>query len=180
MKTSAELKLLCIYFLKFIRAPIDTVKFPPQIRFRSLLLFQALLSSGFGALTGRISAQSWHLWIWFFTFPIINITVSSLLSLILLLTFKIFLKREEPFEKIYSLVFIALIPFIVFFPLFSYLPPLFLVCCALTALLLVVGLVENLKIPQTVAIKTVVLISIVFLLIWILNQIQSQEGLGAL
>ncbi|MDZ4661754.1 MAG: hypothetical protein SGJ18_09060 [Pseudomonadota bacterium] len=180
MNTSAELKILCLYFLKFIRAPIETIKTLPQSRFRCLLLFQVLLSAAFGSLTGVISSRSWHVWIWLFTFPIIIVIVSSLLSFTLLLTLKIFLRREEPFANLYRLVFVSLFPFTVFFPLLSYLPPLFLVCCALTTLLLIVGLVENFNIPQSLAIKIVGAMGVVFILVWILNQIQSQEGLSSL
>ncbi len=180
MKTSYELNLLGRYFLSFTRTPIESIKSIPSTRFRSVLIFQTILSAIFGGLTGFFSRQFWHFWVWLFTFPIITVVVSSLLILTMLFIFKVFLRREESFFRIYRLVLASIFPFIVFFPILSYLPPLFLVCCAMSALLLIVGLVENFKIPQTTALKIVSLISLILIIVWIVNQIQSQEGLGAL
>lgn len=180
MNTRADLISLTRYFLKFLRSPIDTIKAMPNSHFISLLIFQEILSAVFGAMAGLLSSQSWHIWIWIIALPLVTLIIGGLIGSVLLVTFKLYLRRDESFEKIYRLVFVSIIPFIVFFPILSFLPPLFLVCCLLSALLLIVGLVENFHVPQKVAIRIIGLMSLVFVVLWIFNQIQSQEGLSNL
>src|SRR5690606_25993302 len=85
--------------------------------------------------------------------------------------FFFFLRRELPMRVLFSNVIFAHLPAMVLYTLSPLVPPLILVGLAVTGILVIVGLVENLKVPKTFTIRIVGGLFLLFVVFWIVNVI---------
>ncbi len=93
-----------------------------------------------------------------------------MLALFFYYYFQIFERKTVSYKKLYTLVVLANIPFLIFHILSNYIAVINLVGTAMTGLILVVGLNHNFAMEKRRAVRLVSILYITLALIWAYNQ----------
>jgi hypothetical protein len=164
------------FLMGFARNPVQAMKNCPQWNWATVILVQVVLSVLVGALAGLI-AKSWMtFFLNLFVFPISTLLSTAVGSGFFYYTFMFIYQKNTPFRTHYTIVALAYMPFL-FLRLLSFLgPTVVLVGFAAMCLLLVVGLVENFDIPRQKVIRLILLLSVLFLIVWVIDVIQESHS----
>lgn len=178
--TKNQLHSLFSYLVALVRNPIQEIQRLPNIEWKTLLIFQFCLSFTSVILSNLLAP---------FSISIAHVIVSlvaswvaiSLASLFFYYFFLTLYERKLPFIKIFSLVLFAHIPFAIFHLAAYFFPPADLIGIGISALLMIVGLVENFQIPKKLATQLMILCYSFFLVYWVyqlitINQLSRQSS----
>lgn len=161
-----EFRKLVIY----LKNPIDGIHTLPDWSLQQTLIRQSLLAFFSGAVSGFLSFQFFAFLYGIFLFPLIAISGAPLLALFFYYYFQVFERRTVSYKKLFVLVVLANIPFLVFHIISNYVPVINLVGTAMTGLILVVGLHHNFAMDKRRAIRLVSILYIALALAWAYNQ----------
>ncbi len=170
----AELQILFVYLSALIRHPVDEIKRLPDIEWKALLLFQFFLTFTSVVLSNLLAP---------YAISLINVLISliasiiaiSLICLFFYYFFLILYEKQLSFIKIFSLVLFAHIPFALFHLASAFFPPADLIGLGISAILMIVGLVENFRIPKKLATQIMIGLYSIFFLYWTVNLITMRE-----
>lgn len=172
--TKSQLQTLFTYLVALVRNPLQEIQKLPDIKWKTLLIFQFCLSST-SVVTSNLLAP--------FAISIAHAIISlvaswvatSLASLFFYYFFLLLYDRKLEFIKIFSLILFGHIPFAIFHLAAYFFPPADLIGLFISALLMIVGLVENFQIPKKLAIRLMVLCYSFFLVYWIYQLLTIHE-----
>lgn len=170
MDSKTELKQLFSYIIALVRDPVQQIKNLPHVQWKSLILFQfclCILSVVFSNLLAPYAISLPHM-----LFALLaSVVALSLVSLFFYYFFLIVYNKTLEFREIFTLVLFAHIPFAIFHLAAYIFPPADLIGLAISGLLMIVGLVENFKIPRKLSIQLMVSLYSVFFVYWIVQMI---------
>lgn len=172
--TTKELPSLFNYLWTFVRNPVQEIKTLPKIQWPTLVAFQFCLSLISVVISNLLAP---------FTITFVNVLVSlviamvatGLVSLFFYYFFLVLYNRQLSFIKIFTLVLFAHIPFAIFHLGAYFFPPTDLIGLAISALLMIVGLVENFDVPRKLATQLMVALYSIFFVYWVAHLIALKE-----
>ena len=129
-----------------------------------------------GAIAGALTHSFWDFAVGLLLFPLTSLIVGFVYSGFIFTFFSIFKSTYLDFQRLHSIVVVALVPYFVLHVFSGFLPPMDLIGFGLTAILLIVGLVEQFGVPRKPVIILVSGISAVFFAIWMIAQIRIGGG----
>jgi hypothetical protein len=163
-----------IPFLRsFLINPIGTMKshiwmsYPANF---TLIAGTAIIS---GSIYGIASRSFGDFIVGLFLFPITSILMALVFSFFIYYFFSLFQSTFLDFRRLLSIVSVAMLPFFLAHAVSGWLPPVDLIGFTFTALLLVVGLVEQFSLQKRVVVKLIGAIGVAFFLVWSVAQIRS-------
>jgi hypothetical protein len=170
LENKDEIISLFKYLKDLVRNPVESIKQIPSIKFSSLLIFQFFLCAFSVVLSNLLAPYAINI-----GQVIITIVASfiglSLTSLFFYYFFLILFGRELSFRSLFTLVLFAHIPFALFHLLYYYFPVADLMGMGFSAILMIVGLVENYNIPRKAATRLLSSLYAMFFLFWIFKTI---------
>jgi hypothetical protein len=168
--TTTQLQKLISYTKNLLRNPIQEIQNLPQIEWKTLIIFQFLLS--------LVSVVVAHL-LAPFSVSFSNVLVSLFSSLLamglgstfLFYYFLILYKKNLEFIKIFSLLLFAHIPFAIFHLASYFFPPADIIGLGISGILMIVGLTENFSVPKKLATQLIIVIYSLLSVFWIIQYI---------
>lgn len=172
--TKNELSLLFSYLLALVKNPVQEISKVPEIQWPTLVAFQFCLSF-ISVVVSNLLAP--------FAISLANVLISlvvamlatGLVSLFFYYFFLILYSRQLSFIKIFTLILFAHIPFAIFHLASYFFPPADLIGLGISALLMVVGLVDNFQIPKKLAIQMMIGLYSIFFIYWVIQLIAINQ-----
>ncbi|MEY4617042.1 MAG: hypothetical protein RJB66_2002 [Pseudomonadota bacterium] len=161
--------------IRFFKNPVLVMKQMPEWDWKTLIILQLLISLLSGVISSLINLNIWQILKGLILMPPLFLMTAGVSSLFLYYAFLFLTQQNLPPKDIFTLVILSNIPFFIFQTFSSFFPPITLLGFLFTALLLVVGLVERFSLPRALVMKVVGSIWLVFLLIWIYDQIETYQ-----
>lgn len=162
--------------VQFLRHPIAEIKNVPDWPWMRILGLHVILTSVLGAIAGILAQKStFSIVIGLFFQPFLTLITLGIMTLFFYYCFQIFAERTIPARQLFTVIFFASIPQMFLRVLEAYVPPITLVGMAFTALLLLVGFVENFQIPRKLVIRLMAILYALLFTIWVWNQITSSR-----
>ncbi len=176
----AELTDLIRFLPKYAKNPVEAVRTSPDWTWPALLSLQVGMAIVSGALVGLSSGKFVNFILGLFVFPITCLLAATLISFFIHSYFALFHARTLERRRLFGIVVLATMPFLVMNVFSEHVPAVRLIGFAATCFLLVVGLSEHFKIPQRLLVRLVGGIYFVFFLVWGIyqyNAVQREEKL---
>lgn len=158
------------YLWALIKNPVKEIQNLPEMSWKNLLIFQFCLSSlsvVISNLLAPFAISILHILLSVF----MAMTATALASLFFYYFFLIIYNQQFHFIKIFTLVLFAHIPFAVFHLGAYFFPPSDLIGIAISGLLMIVGLVENFRVPRRLATRLMIGLYLIFVVYWVINLI---------
>lgn len=172
---SRFLKAEFFRLLIYLRNPVEGIHTLPDWSLQQAFLRQSFLAVTSGAISGLLSFEFFSFMYGIFLFPLIAIIAAPILALFLYYYFQIFEHKTVSYKKLFTLVVLSNIPFLVFHILSNYLAVINLVGTAMTGLILVVGLNQNFAMEKRRAVRLVSILYIILALVWAYNQFEVMK-----
>lgn len=169
-------EIILKYLYSFARNPVDTIKRPLLISWTATIALQVIASMISGTLAGLLSGNLVDALIGLLIFPISSVLISFLFTLFIYYYFTLVHSTFLEARRLYSIIVLATLPYLVIHIVAEYLPPLDLIGFAFTSLLLVVGICEQFSIERKQMMRLVGGLYLAFIVIWSLAQIKSHRG----
>jgi phosphate/sulfate permease len=170
-----DLLLLKDYSREFLKHPVEKIKTVPKVSWESTVVGIFGINIICGILRAFYQFSVINFLISLFITPIIAAMTLVLLSLFIYYFFQTVFKETYNYEKICTILFLAYVPGAVFYLGSVFYPPLFILGLTVNSVLVVVGLEENLHLPQKTIIKLVSLGFVLAMIFWIMNQFFSHR-----
>ncbi len=158
--------------LQFLRNPLERIRSAPTWGWPSQLVFLLAMSASSGALNGILSKSFFRLLEGIFILPLSSVIVLLIAAGFFYYLSLFLLEQQIAFKKLTSLLLLVSIPTFlmnILSPVLGLFAPI--LGLALSGLLLMVGLVENFKLPRRPIIKVVAGLYLAILILWLLNAI---------
>ncbi len=172
--TKNELPTLFGYLWELVRNPVQEIKKLPEIQWPTLIAFQFCLSLMSVVVSNLLAPFAISLTNVLISL-VIAILATGLVSLFFYYFFLILYSRKLDFIKVFTLVLFAHIPFAIFHLAAYFFPPADLIGLAISALLMVVGLVENFQVPRKLATQLMIACYSIFFIYWAAQLITMRE-----
>lgn len=175
-KLKTDLKEIKNVLIPFLRHPMTEIKSLPDWAWHRIFLFQIIITASTGVLAALVDRKS--------TFSVIaSMIVSPILTLLMLgisslffyYCFQIFASHTVSFRKLFTIVLFANVPQFIFQILNGFVPPITLIGMAFTALLLLVGFVENLRVDRKLVIRLLAALYAIFFAVWLANLVSNSH-----
>jgi hypothetical protein len=168
-----DIRDTCESILKFLRHPIEQVKFIPDWSWRRVLISICVLSALSGFLKNLIIGSS--------LIAVLSIISNPILTLLMILTscvffyysLQVFLNKTVDFKKLFVLLFFANLPLIFFQVLAEVIAPVTLIGLLFSCFITIVGIHENFGVEKKWAFRIVGAAYGVLFAVWIAGQIKS-------
>ena len=162
--------------IPFLRHPMTEIKHSPDWTWHRIFLLQILITASTGFLAALVDRKSaFSLIASLIVSPILTLLMLGISSLFFYYCFQIFASHTVSFRKLFTIVLFANIPQFIFQILNGFVPPITLVGMAFTALLLLVGFVENLKVDRKLVVRLLAALYAIFFAVWIANLISNSH-----
>ena len=169
----------CPFLLKsFFSNPIEAMKIPLSLSWPEILCLQ--VGSGFlsGFFSGVAVRTNQDFVSGLVLFPLTSLVICFVFSGFIFSFFSLFHATFLDFKRLHGIVVLSLIPYFFLHLLAGFLPPVDLIGFALTALLLIVGLVEQFALNKRQVMTVVGGLSAAFFLTWMVAQIHLAEPMN--
>lgn len=170
-----KLQSLLQSLIAFLRHPIREIPHVPDWSWAELITVQVLVTSLTGAVAGLVARSVIDMFVGIVFRPIITLVTLLISSLFFYYFFQIFAQRTLDFRKLTLVIFFSSLPFFIFHILSGLIPPINLIGFAFTAVILVVGLVENFQLPKKLVLRAIAGIYVVIFLMWIWGRWDSLQ-----
>jgi hypothetical protein len=157
--------------LQFLRHPLREVTRLPDWQWPWLLLVTICVSMISGVISGFIPPNIYRIAAGLVVSPIVGLVMNSVMSCFLYYYFQVFERRTVSLRKLFTLVMFSGIPFYIFQTISDLIWIITPVGFAFTALIMVVGLVENFSLDKKHAIRLVATILVLTMLVWTWNRV---------
>jgi hypothetical protein len=162
--------------IPFLRHPMTGVKHIPDWPWHRIILLHVLITGSAGVLAALVERKSsFSIIASLIASPILTALILGISTLFFYYCFQIFANQTVSFRKLFTIVLFANIPQFVFQIIAGYVPPITLVGMAFTALLLLVGFVENLHVDRKLVIRLLIALYAIFFALWISNMISNSH-----
>lgn len=162
--------------LQFLRHPLVQMKQMPDWTWKRLFLVLIIIASGTGGLAGFLEKKIiLSIIAGLILTPILTAIQITVASVFFYYLFQIFADKTVSFRQLFTVVLFAFIPQLVLNIAVGYVPPIALVGMLFTALLLIVGFVENFQLSRKLVLRMVAILYVIFFLIWIWGRISSSK-----
>jgi len=131
-----------------------------------LIFVQVLVAAITGALSGLVGRSFLGIISGAIFTPILTLITILVSSLFFYYTFQIFAGVTLPFRRIATVVFFATLPFFIFKILSDLVPPIVLIGLAFTSVILIVGFVENFRLPKKLVVRIILGVYVMIFLVW--------------
>ncbi len=169
----SEIRDLPKFLFHFMQNPVRAIQTTPIWSWPSILSIQAGIAIVSGVCLAVVNRNFIDFLLGLFIFPFSSIIVSAVVSLFLYYFHAFFMHTFLEARRLYGIVVLANIPYLLFHILSGLVPPIDLIGFAFTSCLLVVGLVENFTLPKRSVIRLIGAVYAVFFLMWVSVQIKS-------
>lgn len=173
-KVSEELPSLFQYLWALLKNPVQEIQNIPKINWPTLVIFQFCLSLVSVVVSNLLAPFAIS-----FTNVLISLIIAllatALVTLFLYYFFLILFQRQLSFISIFTLVLFAHIPFAIFHLAAYFFPPVDLIGLGISALLMVIGLVENFNLPRKICIRLMISLYAVFFVYWSISLVTSRN-----
>lgn len=164
------------YFKTYFKNPLYAIKNAPNWDWLTVLLTQLILSVIIGAIADCFSQDNLVIFKGVFIFPLSSFLTTFLGAGFFYFLFLIFFNLETNFLKLYTIVFLSHVPFLVLRIVKYWIAPIELIGFAATTALLTVGFVENFQLPKKKMIKIFGALYGVYFAMWIFQQIYQSKN----
>lgn len=147
------------------------MKLLPEWQWPTLFFVQTTVAAIAGLLTGIVSASFTKILIGVILYPISNGILLTLTSGFFYYFFLLFLKEQKKLKRIFTCCFFASIPLLALNIAAQKIAPLYILGLFVSSLLLIVGFVENLRLPKNIIKKIVFSLFAINTVFWIAQQI---------
>lgn len=168
---SFNIKEIAQRLVQFLKNPVKEITQLPEWSWPQLLILNAVIAMASGVLSGFIPPNFYKIAGGLIISPIVSTVMNGLMSLFLYYYFQVFEYKTVSLRRLFTQTFFASIPFFIFQTGVELIPPISVVGFAFTALLMVVGLVENFQVEKKRAIKLMAIILGVVFVVWLWNRI---------
>lgn len=155
--------------------PIQGIKVAPNWNWPTMLSVQLAINILLGAVSDLLVAHSVTFVRKIIFLPFISIATCFLGACFFYFLILFIYNRQISFHRTYTLVFLALIPFLILRILSPLISPINLIGFAITLILLTVGFVENFQLPKKSIIKVFGGIFAAYFILWSIQQINSSR-----
>lgn len=162
--------------IRYFKNPIMVIKQMPEWDWRTLVILQLLISLISGILSSLVNLNIWKILHGLIVIPPVALATAVVSSLFIYYAFLFLTQRSLAAKDIFTLVILSNIPFFIFHTFNPFFPPITILGFLFSALLLTVGLVERFQLPRKLVMKVVGSLCGVYLLIWILGQIETYRS----
>jgi hypothetical protein len=162
---------IILFLPHFLKNPINGMKRVPSWDWPTVLILEILITAATSVL-GGILAHHWLAILGGVIFgPIMGLVISFILSGVLYYACLFILRTELEYRKIFTVVVLAKVPSQILSILSPIAKPITLFCLVVTALLLIVGLVENFMLDKKKVTQIVGFIAGFVILAWIYSTV---------
>ena len=165
---------IAIYLFNFLKNPFQSIKTLPDWNWQILILTQILITSGTGALGGIFVSPLAFLG-GLFIVPILTLITVSITTLFFYYVIQIFYKKTYSFRQMFTLVFLANVPFFIFQILSPIVPIISLFGLAISGVLIGIGFMEHLQLEKKFVTRLIAGLFILFSLIWLWGHLDSSK-----
>ncbi len=170
-----SLKDLLKYFGMYFKNPLYAIKNIPNWDWVTLLVVQFILSLMIGVVADLFAQDSLIIFRGAIIFPLSSFLTTFLGTGFFYFLFLIFFNTEPPFLKLYKVVFLSHVPFLILRIVKVWIAPIELIGFAATTALLTVGFVENFQLPKKKMIRIFGALYAIYFLMWIFQQIYTSK-----
>ncbi|PWU21938.1 MAG: hypothetical protein C5B49_01870, partial [Bdellovibrio sp.] len=172
-KSQTDLRQYIKVYQRFLSHPVREIRSLPDWSWRELFFNQVALTSATGAIAGFLKTSILSVAQGMIVVPVITSVTILVGSLFFYFLFQIMAGQTLPFRKLIELMFFANIPFFIFQTVAYFFPPISLFGLAMSAMLLIVGFVENFQLERKIVIRTIVGVYALFILVWLWSRIEA-------
>ena len=153
--------------------PIGTMRAPVTLSWPAIVVLVSVSAILSGGLVGLINHNALDLIIGLFVFPLTTLVITFVFSFFIYYKFTLFHATFLDFRRLVSIVTLALAPYFLFHTVSSFIAPIDLLGFALTALLLIVGLVEQFGLERKTCVRLVTGMTFAFFIVWSIGQFRA-------
>lgn len=162
------------FLVHFIRYPIQGMKNMPDWHWRRLISLHVFITAICGFLGGFFEKRSFLSPIFgIISSPILTFISISVATLFFYYAFQVFTQKVVSIRKLWTVILFAHIPAFILNTVAGFVPPMYLISFAFSALLLIVGFTENFQIDRKFSIKIITSVYFIFFLMWAYGRYQS-------
>lgn len=177
-KFTSTAKSVFEYFKSYFKNPLFAIKNTPSWDWATVLVVQLSLSLLIGIVADFFSPDSLIIFKGVFIFPLSSFLSTFLGTGFFYFLFLVFFNLETSFLKLYTIVFLSHVPFLVLRIIKVWVAPIELIGFAATTALLTVGFVENFQLPKKKMIRIFGALYALYFLMWMFQQLyQSKTNL---
>lgn len=166
-----------LQFLKsFCRHPVERMKRPPYWEPRKVFAFQFLLAAASGLIAGILSRSALSVLWGILVFPVLTVIANLIATIVVFYGLIFIFDRKVDGARLYHILVLANIPFAILRIFSTFFPPLDILGFFVTGLLLIVGLVENFRIPRKPLLRWIGGVTILILCIWLFYQGRNKDS----
>lgn len=164
------------YFKSYLKNPLFAIKNIPQWEWPNVLITQLILSLFIGIISDFFSPGHLLIFKGIFIFPLSSFLTTFLGAGFFYFLFLIFFNTETNFLRLYTIVFLSHVPFLVLRIVKVWIAPVELIGFAATTALLTVGFVENFQLPKRKMIRIFGALYAIYFLMWVGQQIYQSKN----
>ncbi len=166
------------YFKTYAKNPLYAIKNIPNWDWITVLIVQLSLSLLMGIVADFFSTNNLFIFKGIFVFPLSSFLSTFLGTGFFYFLFLVFFNLEASFLKLYTIVFLSHVPFLILRIIKVWVAPIELIGFAATTALLTVGFVENFQLPKKKMIRIFGALYALYFVMWMFQQIyQSKTNL---
>ena len=169
----SELRDLPPFLRLFAVSPIRAMRGLPPWRWSTLVSLQFGIAIISGVLLGLISLSFINFLLGLIVLPVSTLAASLIITFFLNYFFAFFTKTYLDVRRLFGVVVVAQIPFLILHILSIHVPPIDLIGFGITCLLLIVGLTEHFQLNRRVVSRLAISIYLLFSAIWIAAQVRN-------
>lgn len=170
----SELRDLAPFLRLFAVSPVRAMRGLPPWQWSTLISLQVGIAIISGVLLGLISLSFINFLLGLIVLPISTLLASLIITFFLNYFFAFFSKTYLDIRRLFGVVVVAQIPFLILHILSVHVPPIDLIGFGITCLLLIVGLTEHFQLNRKTVTRLAISIYLLFSVIWIAAQIRNQ------
>ena len=163
------------FLMEYFKNPIIGIRKTPEWDWPTVIIVQGALSSFCGLLSGIVAQSVSGALLGFIFFPITAIITHFVVSGFFYYTFLFFYNTQVAFRQLYIVTVLANLPFIVLTILSPLLRPITLVGLAVTGLLLLVGFVENFRLPKRSLARFLLILYALYVVMWVVSTVNLSK-----
>lgn len=163
------------YFRLYFKNPLFAIKNVPNWDWLTILITQLALSLLIGIISDLFSQTELIIFKGVFIFPLSSFLTTFLGTGFFYFLFLVFFNLEANFLKLYTIVFLSHVPFLILRIVKVWIAPIELIGFAATTALLTVGFVENFQLPKKKMIQIFGALYAVYFSMWVFQQIYQSK-----
>lgn len=169
----SELRDLPHFLRLFAVSPIRAMRGLPPWHWSTFISLQVGIAVISGVLLGLISLSFINFLLGLIVLPISTLAASFIITFFLNYFFAFFTKTYLDVQRLFGIVVVAQIPFLILHILSVHVPPIDLIGFGITCMLLIVGLTEHFHLNRRTVTRLAIFIYLLFCAVWMAAQIRN-------